>query len=71
MVPEIVFVVPVISVINVANHVILVFGERSAAKDANAKMPKGHVIMNQGYANVCQDGEEINAIFLVNLVIMA
>lgn len=71
MVPEIVFVVPVISVINVANHVILVFGERSAAKDANAKTPKGHVIMNLGYVNAYQDGEATNAIFHVNLVIMA
>ena len=68
---EIVFVDLVISVINVANHVILVFGERSVAKDANAKTPKGHVIMNPGYVNVYQDGEEINAIFHVNLVIMA
>ena len=70
MAPEIVFVDLVISVINVANHVILVFGERSVAKDANAKTPKGHVIMNQGYVNVYQDGEEINAIFHANLVIM-
>lgn len=71
MVPEIVFVVPVISVINVANHVILVFGERSAAKDANAKTPKGHVIMNLGSANAYQGGEATNAIFHVNLDIMA
>ena len=71
MVPGIVFVDLVISVINVANHVILVFGERSVAKDANAKTPKEHVIMNQGSANAYQDGEEINAIFHVNLVSMA
>ena len=71
MAPEIVFVDLVISVINVANHVILVFGERSVAKDANAKTPKEHVIMNQDYVNVYQDGEEINAIFHVNLVITA
>ena len=71
MAPGIVFVDLVISVINVANHVILVFGEKSVAKDANAKTPKEHVIMNQDYVNVYQDGEEINAIFHVNLVIMA
>ena len=71
MAPGIVFVDLVISVINVANHVILVFGERSAAKDANAKTPKGHVIMNLGSANAYQDGEATNAIFHVNLVIMA
>jgi len=71
MAPEIVFVDLVISAINVANPVILVFGERSAVKDANAKMPKGHVIMNQGSASVYQDGEATNAIFHVNLVIMA
>jgi len=68
---EIVFVDLVISVINVANHVILVFGEKSVAKDANAKIRKDHVIMNRDSANVYQDGEAINVIFHVNLVIMA
>jgi len=71
MAPEIVFVDPVILVINAVNHVILVFGERSVAKDASAKIPKEHATMNQGSANVCRVGEVTNAIFHVNLVIMA
>lgn len=70
MAPEIVFVDLAISAISAASHVILVFGERTAAKDANAKTPKEHAIMNQASVNACQDGEEISAISLVNLVIM-
>ena len=70
MAPETVFVDPVISAISVASHVILVFGERTVAKDANAKIPKERVIMNQGSVNAYQDGEATNAISLVNLVIM-
>ena len=70
MAPETVFVDPVISAINVVSHVILVFGERTVAKDANAKIPKELAIMNQGSANVYQDGEATNVISLVNLVIM-
>jgi len=71
MAPEIVSVDQVTSVINVANHAMLVFGEISAAKGVSAKMPKGLVIMNQGSANVYQDGEATSAIFHANLVIMA